>query len=196
MAQTAAERGQEVRQRLRQAAVELIGERGWRAVSTRQVAERAAVAPGLVHYHFASLDALLREAATGLMRGVVAEMDGVLHAGTGLAAGTALMLAALEPYAGGDAVSRVFLETYLAATRDPELNAEVTAIMAGFCERVAGWLAGCGVADPEPTAVVLAAAVDGLLLYRGLDPRVSAGFVGPVLNRITGGVPGGERTEE
>lgn len=38
-------RGQEVRQRLLRAAIELIGERGWSAVSTRVLAERAGVTP-------------------------------------------------------------------------------------------------------------------------------------------------------
>src|SRR5215218_10063879 len=68
MAETAADRGREVRRRLVQAARELVPERGWAAVSTRTVAERAGVAPGLVHYHFASLQALLAEAAVGAMR--------------------------------------------------------------------------------------------------------------------------------
>jgi len=52
---TSAERGQAVRRRLLDAAAELIPELGWSGVSTRVLAERAAVTPGMVHYHFASL---------------------------------------------------------------------------------------------------------------------------------------------
>jgi len=65
---TAAERGREVRQRLLRVAVELIPELGWSAVSTRILAQRAGLAPGLVHYHFQSLQALLRDASLASMR--------------------------------------------------------------------------------------------------------------------------------
>ena len=74
----AATRGRDVRQRLLAAAVELIPERGWTAVSTRVLAERAGVTPSVVHYHFPSVAALLDEAAVGFLRGVVAGIDEVL----------------------------------------------------------------------------------------------------------------------
>jgi AcrR family transcriptional regulator len=79
MAETAADRGREVRRRLVQAARELVPERGWAAVSTRTVAERAGVAPGLVHYHFASLQALLAEAAVGAMRDLAGGVGALLQ---------------------------------------------------------------------------------------------------------------------
>ncbi len=59
---TAVDRGRDVRLQLLSTAAELIGELGWNAVSTRILAERAGVTPGLVHYHFPSLQALLRDA--------------------------------------------------------------------------------------------------------------------------------------
>ena len=70
--------GDQVRQQLLRTSVELIAERGWTAVSTRILAERAGVAPGLVHYHFASLRALLTEAALGATREAVAGLGVVL----------------------------------------------------------------------------------------------------------------------
>jgi AcrR family transcriptional regulator len=144
MAQTASAKGREVRERLRRAAVELIAERGWRAVSTRLVADRAGVTAGLVHYHFASVDALLREAAIGLMRETAGELDALLDAAGEPAQAIVLLLGALDDHSGRDEVSMVFLETYLAATRDPALHAEVAGIVAGFRDRLAGWLAGGG----------------------------------------------------
>lgn len=54
MTSPAAARGREVPQRLLAAAAELIPERGWTAVSTRVLAERAGVTPSVVHYHFSS----------------------------------------------------------------------------------------------------------------------------------------------
>ncbi|MGH3825157.1 MAG: helix-turn-helix domain-containing protein [Pseudonocardiaceae bacterium] len=53
----AADRGRDVRLQLLSTAAQLITELGWAAVSTRILAERAGVTPGLVHYHFTSLQA-------------------------------------------------------------------------------------------------------------------------------------------
>jgi len=50
--------------------------------------------------------------------------------------------------------------------------------------RVAAWLASNAVVDPETTAAVLGAAIDGLVMQRALDPALTAGAVGPVLNRM------------
>jgi AcrR family transcriptional regulator len=58
-----AKQGQEVRLRLLTAAAELIPERGWSAVSTRILAERAGVTPSVVHYHFSSIQDVSTSAA-------------------------------------------------------------------------------------------------------------------------------------
>ena len=71
--QTTSARGRAVRAELLAAAADLIPEVGWTAVSARMLAERAGVAAGLVHYHFAGLPALLRDAALTRMRVVVDE---------------------------------------------------------------------------------------------------------------------------
>ncbi len=184
METTAASRGEEVRGRLRRAAVALIAERGWRAVTTRQVAERAGVGAGLVHYHFASVEALLRDAALEVMREVVAEVDGLLDAADDAETGMGLVLEALDAHSGQDTTSLLFLEAYLAAARDDGLRAEVAAVLHGVRRSIASWLDRCGVPDPGPTAAVLAAAVDGLLLHRGLDPALTSGVAGSVLGRV------------
>ena len=184
MANTAADRGREVRRKLLDAAAELIAERGWTAVSTRVVAERAGVAPGLVHYHFTSVQALLTEAATGVMRGAAAMVGPALAQARTPAEALALMVASLDPYTGTDPVSVVFTEAYLAATRDPELRAAVAGVLTEFRSQVATWLGEREIADPEATAAVLAAAIDGLVLHRLLDPAITAGTVTPVLTRM------------
>jgi AcrR family transcriptional regulator len=189
VAVTAAEKGEQVRRRLRRAAVELIAERGWRAVTTRGVAERAGVGPGLVHYHFASVEALLRDAALGLMRDAVEQAAEPMDRATDADEGMRLLLGALDAHTGTDPVSLVFLETYLAAARDAGLGVEVMGIVAGFRERTARWLQRCGTAEPERTAAVLAGAVDGLLLHRGLDPALTSALAGPVLDRVLGARP-------
>ena len=182
MSPTAAERGKEVRRRLLDAAVALIAERGWGAVSTRTVAERAGVAPGLVHYHFSSVQGLLSEAAVGAMREVAGSLDPAL-AGTPQDALTA-MVSALDPYTGDDPTSVLFTETYLAATRDPALRTAVAEVIADFRARLGDWFDAHGVPAPAATAAVVGAAIDGLVLQRALDPALTADAVAPVLARL------------
>jgi hypothetical protein len=95
-----------------------------------------------------------------------------------------MLLGVLDEYTGQDALSTAFLETYLAATRDPALHADVAVVLTGFRDRMADWLAGHGVADPAAVATVLGAAVDGLVLHRGLDPRLDQASVAAVLGRL------------
>lgn len=182
MSPTAAERGKEVRRRLLDAAVALIAERGWGAVSTRMVAERAGVAPGLVHYHFSSVQGLLSEAAVGAMREVAGALEPAL-AGTPQDA-LAAMVSALDPYTGNDPTSVLFTETYLAATRDPALRTAVAEVIADFRARLGDWFDAHGVPAPTATAAVVGAAIDGLVLQRALDPALTADAVAPVLARL------------
>ncbi|MDN5932090.1 MAG: TetR family transcriptional regulator [Pseudonocardia sp.] len=179
----ATERGQEVRQRLLDAAAELIPERGWAAVSTRAVAERAGLAAGLVHYHFASVQALLSQAAIAVMRRT-ADRTGPLLAEVGDPGDLVAALAgSLAEHTGTDPVSVLFVETYLAATRDPELRAGIAEVITHFRAGLAARLAELGVAQPDATAAVLGAAMDGLVLQRALDPTLSEAAVLPVLLR-------------
>ncbi|MFV2110413.1 TetR/AcrR family transcriptional regulator [Micromonospora sp. LOL_015] len=185
MTQTAAERGRQVRARLRAAAVELIVERGWAAVSTRLVADRAGVAPGLVHYHYASVRALLIEAATGTMTDLAGELDALLTGAVSPEAGVRALLAALDGYSGTDPTSLLFVEAYLAAARDAELRQVLTGILDGLRGRIADWLAGHGVADPPGSAAVLAAALDGLMLHRPLSSDLASDAVaGPLIRLV------------
>lgn len=169
-----------VRERLRGAAVELIVERGWSAVSTRMLAERAGVAPGVVHYHFGSVRALLREAALGVLRGLVDQLTEALPHGADDT--VRLLVSSLSAYDGTDPTSLLFTETYLAATRDAELRDELARIVADLRTRLAERLAG--VPDAEATAAVLAASVDGILLHRALGPGLDPPALRRVLRRL------------
>ncbi|MBG0564563.1 TetR/AcrR family transcriptional regulator [Actinoplanes aureus] len=165
---TTAERGREVRARLLRAATELIVERGWTATTTRVVADRAGVAPGLVHYHFASVQALLREAALDTARGLTAQI-GPMLAGTRSAGDTVdLLFRALDGYSGTDPASVLLVEAYLAATRDDQLREALAGVITDFRRELAERLADHGVPGPETTAAVVAAAVDGVMLHRSL----------------------------
>lgn len=184
MTSPAAVRGREVRQRLLAAAVELIPERGWTAVSTRVLAERARVTPSVVHYHFPSLPALLNEAVVGVMRQVLAEVDAVLDTAGTPAEAVEAMLTSVQQYTGTDPLSLLSVEACLAATRDEQLREQIADVAEAFRQRFGRRLGEHGVSAPHETAAVLMAAVDGLLLHRGLGSGPDAGAVADVLRRL------------
>jgi AcrR family transcriptional regulator len=182
--QTAAERGKEVRQRLLRAAVELIPEIGWNAVSTRILAQRAGLAPGLVHYHFESLQALLRQASIASMREALQAIELIFEQADTLDSGLDMLVGALDTYTRDDPASLLFVESYLASLRDPRLAADLAALLVDFRQRFGDWLRAHGQAQPEATAAVLAAALDGILLHRALGPDLSQSLVLQVLGRV------------
>ncbi len=184
VAKTAADRGRDVRLQLLSTAAELIAERGWTAVSTRVLADRAGVTPGLVHYHFPSLQALLRDAALGMVSDLLSSAEAIFENAQSLDTGVDLMLSSLEAYTGTDPLSLLFTETYLAATRDETLRSELSALVTEFRQQLARWLAERGASAPDDTASVLAAAIDGVILHRALNPELTPSTVAPVLRRL------------
>ena len=181
---TAVERGREVRLRLLRAAAELIPELGWNAVSTRILAQRAGLAPGLVHYHFESLQALLREASLTSMHESLEFTNALFEQAEALESGVDMLLGALDAYTGSDPASLLFIEAYLASLRDPRLAQELALLEVDFRRRFARWLAAHGQAEPDATAAVLAAALDGVLLHRSLGPDLTSSSVRLVLGRL------------
>lgn len=189
--QTNVERGRDVRAQLLAAARELIGEVGWSSVSTRVLAERAGVRSGLVHYHFQSLQSLLRQATLEAMGGM---LDGTAELLTGAASpadGIEAMLSELDRYDGSDPSSLLFIEGYLAATRDPELHEQLSALVAGFRTTLTASLADAGHPSPDGAARVVLAVFDGFVLHKGLDPELSAARIAPLLRTITSTEPKG-----
>jgi len=61
---------------------------------------------------------------------------------------------------------------------------EVGAVIDGIRRRLTGWLAERGVPQPEETAAVLVAAIDGVMLHRPLVPGLTRVAVAPVLGRL------------
>ncbi|BCJ35475.1 TetR family transcriptional regulator [Actinocatenispora thailandica] len=172
---TAVRRGSPVPQRLLAAAVELIAEVGWDAVSTRLLADRAGVAPGLVHYHFSSVRALLRGAALAAIDAALADAVGAVRTGSDRAAGLDA-LAVLLDHLAPDRLAVLFAETLCAAHRDPVLRAALTARLRAFRAALAAWLGDCGDPAPQRTAAVLATAIDGMLVRRAVfGDRFTAG---------------------
>lgn len=170
-------RGQETRQRLLAAAVELVREVGWGAVSTRAIAQRAGVRPGVVHYHFPSVTDLLTDATVPALSAMVDELAMVLESADDVAAGIDALLGAAAgyaaDYAADDPASRLTGEAFLAAARVPRLRAELSAVLIRGRALLADWLRQRGYrGDAESTATVLTACLDGLVLHRAVDPRL------------------------
>jgi AcrR family transcriptional regulator len=183
--QTNVERGREVRSRLLAAARELIAEVGWSGVSTRVLAERAGVRNGLVHYHFESLQALLRQAALEAMGGLLDGTAALLTEAASPADGVDAMLAELDRYDGSDPASLLFVEGYLAATRDDELRARMGELMAGFCDALTASFVAAGHPAPDGAARTVMAVFDGFILHKGLDPALTRDPIAPLLRTLT-----------
>lgn len=189
--QTNAERGREARARLLTAATELIAELGWGGVSTRVLAERAGVRNGLVHYHFESLQALLRRATLDAMTGVLDGTAALLTDATSPADGVEAMLAELDRYDGSDPASLLFIEGYLAATRDAELRAGMSELLTTFRTALTASFASAGHRYPDAAARVVMAVFDGFILHKGLDPDLSGARIAPLLRALADAGPTG-----
>lgn len=183
MAHASAQRGKATRQRLLDAAVALVSEVGWGGVSTRLVAERAGVAPGVVHYHFPSVTDLLVAAGLGFTGDLLDGFAAELAARAGIGEGVDWMLGELSRYSGTDPASLLVVEMFLASTRVPELRVRLREQLVTFRARVASWLTERGYRgeDALGAATMLAASVDGMLLHRALDPDFDlAAMAGPL----------------
>ena len=150
------------RQELIAAAQQLVVDGGWEIVTTRRVAERAGVSPGLVHYHVGSIEGLRRAAAC----------EGARNLREGLLA--FLLRLDLKPDYPGVVLLN---EALVAATHDAELRSDLATMFSTFRARLAKRLAaqkGAHAEEAEARALVLVAAVDGFLLQRALDPNLGA----------------------
>ncbi|NMO01321.1 TetR/AcrR family transcriptional regulator [Gordonia sp. TBRC 11910] len=183
---TAAEQGRETRRRLMDAAVEVIAEEGWGAASTRSVALRAGLPPGLVHYHFPSVTDLLIDASLRLAQEEVAGVVRAAVSDTG-AAGLATLLDALASYRADQAATTVFTEMLLAGTRHERMRAGLAEVLRESRTAIADWLRREGdVIDPEACAAVVLAAMDGLVLHQLIAPELRDLGLATPLRRLVG----------
>ncbi|SMC58318.1 TetR/AcrR family transcriptional regulator [Lentzea albidocapillata] len=181
-----ADRGRRTREQLIDAAAQLVGEVGWGAVTTRLVAERAGVNAALVHYHFSSVSELLSTAALQFASRALAESAQALAA-VSPAEGVERIFADLSRFTGTDPESLLLAEAFLAAHRLPGLRAGLSALVVDFRTRVAEWLRDSGVQDADAVALLLGAAIDGLVLHRALDSSVDFRVVAGPFRRLVAG---------
>jgi AcrR family transcriptional regulator len=181
------------RQKLLDAASQLIAELGWPAVTTRRIAERAGVNNALIHYYFGTKDALLLEAASAMFAEEFSgPMAGILTAPT-LRDGMKTYLDYLRAIADHGPGVVVSVEALLRGVRDPDVADWIRGLLSGarqLLEQVVRSAQDRGELpaelDPAGTAVVLAALLDGLILYRLVFPDIDLDAVeSAVLTMLT-----------
>jgi AcrR family transcriptional regulator len=184
------------RERIVKATVELMAEIGIDRVRTRTIAERAGVNPALVHYHFGSIAALVMEAAEyALLQELGPSIDVFVSAAT-VQEGITAMLEWIEQEGRRTPGATILAEAMVKATRDPEFRRWTKQASRRFraiiLERLETARANHEIdpsLDIEATAVLLAAALDGLLFHRLVDPRLDVRqTAGPIAQML--GTPG------
>jgi AcrR family transcriptional regulator len=173
--------------------VGLVAELGWDAVTTRQIAERAGVNQGLIHYHFRSKDHLMHAAFERALRETFAEPGAALARATDLRSAIAEMVKGLEP---GDEVEPLALfsvEAMARGARDDQIRKSMAEMLAEFRQSIAAriasgqWRGELGAdIDPVGTATVLGALLDGLGLHVLIDPSIDIERTAAAATRVIG----------
>jgi AcrR family transcriptional regulator len=203
---TQAERRAAARDRLLQAAAELIAERGLAAVTLAQVGDRAGYSRGIANHHFGTKAALIEElisqvereftAATAPVRNLDATVDELVTT-------SSIFIRLLEDL---PAIHRAFLVLWAAAVADDELRPRMAASDATFRDAVTAILER-GKArgevddnvDADTFAVMLLGQLRGLALQhliagheislahvrRGLEAAIR-GLLQPIGKQVTG----------
>ena len=164
------------RDRILQATVELMAEVGIDRMRTRAIAERAEVNPALIHYHFNSMAALSMEAAQHALIEELGPSIGVLESAATIDEGLRAMLEWIEREGQRTPGATVLAEAMVKATRDPEFRRWSRNASRRFRALILERLEAArerGEIDASlnlpPTAVLLAAALDGLLFHHLVD---------------------------
>src|SRR5699024_4049766 len=93
------------------------------------------------------------------------------------------LFGALDSYSGRDPFSLLMVETYLAASRDATLRDQLSAVLVEFRDELSTVLCDRHVPEPDETAGVLAAAIDGIVLHRALGVPLPSSTITRVLAR-------------
>ena len=171
--------GTATRHRLLDAAASLIAERGWGAVTTRAVAERAGVNQALVHYHFGSIDNLRRESVMAKLGPAVQELVDELLDDRPFPESVRKVMGLIDRFDLGTENGVLMAEALLQATRDPLVAETMGSVMGSWGEMLGPRVRvaqerGVIRSDipPEQLTSVLAACLDGYLIQRMADPAL------------------------
>jgi AcrR family transcriptional regulator len=173
-------------------------ERGWDAVTTRQIAARAEANQALIHYHFRSKEALLHAAFDLALRGMIEAPVQALLAAPDFADGTAGMIRVLGSMDDSSPEMLFTVEALSRAARDETIRRSMAGLLgevrSAVAERIRiGQRSGelRPELDPEATATALGAMFDGLGLHLLIDRSIDvertalavAALLGPASTR-------------
>jgi AcrR family transcriptional regulator len=149
-------------------------------VRTRTIAARAGVNPALVHYHFRSVPALVMEAAEDALLRELGPSIEVFQSGGTIGESVRAILEWIESDGERSPGSTILAEAMVKATRSSSFRRWTTRASRRFraairtrleAARKAGELAPD--LDLDAAALLLAAALDGLLFHRLVDPKLA-----------------------
>lgn len=183
------------RERLLHATVELMAEIGIDRVRTRSIARRAGVNPALVHYHFGTVSALVMEAAQDALLRTLGPSLEAFRSGATIRDSIRAILRWVERHGQDAPGSTILAEAMVKATRNASFRRWATQASRRFRRVILDRLRAAraaGELDPEldltATATLLAAALDGLLFHRLVDPKLDVLRVaGPLAGMLTAG---------
>jgi AcrR family transcriptional regulator len=191
------ERSTRTRERILRATVLLMAEIGIDRVRTRGIAERAGVNPALVHYHFRSVPALVMEAAEDALLRELGPSIEVFQSGATIGESVRAILQWIESHGERSPGSTILAEAMVKATRSSSFRQWTTRASRRFrtairtrleVARKAGELAPD--LDLDATSLLLAAALDGLLFHRLVEPKLDVVQAAAPLEALLRGRPG------
>jgi TetR/AcrR family transcriptional regulator, regulator of biofilm formation and stress response len=167
------------RERLLHATVELMAEIGVDRVRTRSIAERAGVNPALVHYHFGSVSALVMEAAQDALLRTLGPAIEAFQSGASVGGSIRAILRWVDRHGAEAPGSTILAEAMVKATRNASFRRWATRASQRFRLVILDRLRAArdqGELHPgldlPAAAILLAAALDGLLFHRLVDPTL------------------------
>lgn len=174
--------GTGTRQKLIDAAIDVMATNGAAGTTTRAVADRAQLPHGAVSYHFHGKQHLLREAVTTalteLFAPLLTEPATISHG-----ADDPDWLARWVTDLRHPRSARIFVESIGLAQHDPELRDRFASMLRSAR---AGLVSATG--STPGMATLFAAAMDGLVLHAALDPEID---VMGALSALQTALPGG-----
>ena len=179
MPRTQADRTATTRAALQDAAIDILVERGWAAVSAVEVCNRAGVSRGAFHHHYANLPQLLADALRRLYEKALPSDPPTI---TNVAELVDATWAAMS-----NTQFKAVLEAWLAMANDPSLRDEIGPVVAAFANVVrADHLAPNVLATDEDRAFYLMAreTLLGLALGRATNGGEPLGHEAVVLAQL------------
>lgn len=188
-------RGELRRQQLLDAAVELLLESGIGAATHRAIASRAGVPAASTTYFFPSIDALIAEALSGVLKHELQKLEHLQQriGGEGLSADAAIDAFVELAMTSSQASIAAQFEMYVAASRRPVLREQTRQIFDASRAVAARVLERLGLADLA-AAEALTAMIDGYALHRLAYPdRVDATLLRQGLQALLAGFQSANR---